>query len=82
MQSIQDFENIGRELERRGKGESIKKLAESADGQRLSQMIDAKAVENAAKSGDSEALKNILGSVLRTAEGQRLAENVRRLMQE
>ena len=82
MQRYQDFENIGRELERRGKADSIKKLAESADGQRLSRMIDPKAVENAAKSGDSEALKNILGNVLRTAEGQRLAESVRRMMQE
>ena len=79
---MQNFESIGRELERRGKTEDIKKIAESADGQRLSRMIDPKAIENAAKSGDSEALKSILGSVLNTAEGQRLAESVRRLMQE
>ena len=77
---MQNFESIGRELERRGKTEEIKKIAESADGQRLSRMIDPKAVENAAKSGDSEALKSILGSVLSTAEGQRLAESVKRLM--
>ena len=79
---MQNFESIGRELERRGKTEGIKKIAESADGQRLSQMIDAKAVENAAKSGDSEALRSILGSVLSTAEGKRLAESVRKLMQD
>ena len=79
---MQNFESIGRELERRGKTEGIKKIAESADGQRLSQMIDAKAVENAAKSGDSEALRSILSSVLSTAEGKRLAESVRKLMQD
>ena len=79
---LQNFESIGRELERRGKTEEIKKIAESADGQRLSRMIDPKAVESAARSGDSEALKSILGSVLSTAEGQRLAESVKRLMQD
>ena len=81
MPNMQNFENIGRELERRGKTEGIKKIAESADGQRLSRMIDAKAVENAAKNGDSAALKSILGSVLSTAEGQRLAESVKKLME-
>ena len=80
--TMQNFENIGRELERRGKTEDIKKLAESADGQRLGQMIDPKAVENAARSGDSEAMRRILGGVLNTAEGKRLAESVRRLMQD
>ena len=80
MQSMQDFEKVGRELERRGKADDIKKLAESADGQRLSRMIDPKAVESAARSGDSEALKSILSSVLSTAEGQRLAESVKRMM--
>lgn len=79
---MQNFESIGRELERRGKTEGIKKIAESADGQRISRMIDPKAVESAAKSGDSEALRSILGSVLNTAEGRRLAESVKQLMQE
>ena len=79
---MQNFESIGKELERRGKTEEIKKIAESADGQRLSRMIDPKAVENAARSGDNEALKSILSSVLSTAEGQRLAESVKRLMSE
>ncbi len=77
-----NFENVGRELERRGKAGDIKKLAESPDGQRVGRMVDAKALETAAKSGDSEALRSILSSVLNTAEGQRLAENVRRLMQD
>ena len=50
-----NFENVGRELERRGKAGDIKKLAESPDGQRVGRMVDAKALETAAKSGDSEA---------------------------
>ncbi len=79
---MQNFESIGRELEKRGKTEGIRKLAESAEGQSLSRMIDASAVERAAKSGDTEALKRMVSSVLSTAEGQRLAENLRKLMQD
>ena len=78
---MQNFENIGKELERRGKTEGIKKIAESADGLKISRMIDSKAVESAARSGDSEALRSILGSVLNTAEGKRLAESVKKLME-
>ena len=79
---MQNFENIGRELERRGKTEGIRKIAESADGQSLSRMIDATAVEQAAKSGDTEALKNMVSKVLSTDEGKRLAQSLRRLMQD
>ena len=79
---MRNFEDIGRELERQGKTESIKRLAESADGVKVGHMLDAKAVEDAARSGDSAALQKLLSLVLSTDEGRRLAENVRRLMQE
>lgn len=79
---MQNFEELGRELQRRGKTEDIKNIAESEDGQKLSRMFDAKAVEAAAKSGDSQALRSILGNVLSTEEGKRLAESVRKLMQD
>lgn len=79
---MQNFENIGRELQRRGKTDGIKRIAESEDGVRISRMVDPKAVEQAAKSGDNAALRNILGSVLNTEEGRRLAESVKRLMQD
>ncbi len=80
--SMRNFENIGRELERRGKTDDIKKLAVSDDGQKISRMVDPKAIENAAKNGDSKALHDILGSVLNTAEGKRLAESVQQLMKD
>ena len=79
---MQNFEAIGRELERRGKAEDVKRLAQSPEGVRLGQMVDAKAVEAAAKSGDSEALRTMLSRVLNTDEGRRLAENVRKMMQD
>ena len=54
---MQNFEQLGRELERRGKTEQIKQLAESEDGVKLAKLIDANAVEQAAKSGDGEAFR-------------------------
>lgn len=78
---MQNFEQLGRELERRGKTEQIKQLAESEDGEKLAKLIDANAVEQAAKSGDGEALRSLLSSMLSTQEGKRLAESVRRMME-
>lgn len=79
---MKNFEEIGRELERRGKTGEIKRLAQSADGQRLGQMVDSAAIEQAARNGDSAALSEMLKKILGTAEGQRLAEDVRRIMEE
>lgn len=79
---MQNFEKLGQELERMGKTEDIKKLAQSPEGQKISRMLDAGAVEKAARSGDSEAIKSLLGQVLGTDEGKRLAESVRKLMQD
>ena len=78
---MQNFEQLVRELERRGKTEQIKQLAESEDGVKLAKLIDANAVEQAAKSGDSEAMRSLLSYMLSTQEGKRLAESVRRMME-
>jgi len=78
---MQNFEQLGKELERRGKAEDIKRLAESEDGIRLAGMINPQQIEQAAKAGDSETLKALLSSVLQTQEGKRLAESVRKMMQ-
>jgi len=79
---MQNFESISRELERRGKTDRIKQLAGTADGVKIGKMLDMDAVERAAKSGDSEALRQQLGKVLGTAEGQRLMENLRQIMKD
>ena len=78
---MQNFEQLGKELERRGKAEDIKRLAESEDGVKLAGMINSQQIEQAARSGDTEALKALLSSVLQTQEGKRLAESVRKMMQ-
>lgn len=78
---MQNLEDIGRELERQGKADAIKKLAASADGQKLGKMVDQRAVEKAVKGGDTEALRQMLGKILATSEGQRLAANLKQMME-
>ena len=63
---MQNFELLGKELERRGKTEAVKKLAESPEGKSLAAMIDPQAVEQAARSGDADALRQLLSTVLST----------------
>ena len=77
---MQNFEQLGRELERRGKTKELQALAESEDGARLAAMLDTDSLQRAAKSGDGEALRKMLSSVLCTDEGKRLAENIRKMM--
>ena len=77
---MQDLESIGRELQRRGKTEDIRKLAESEDGQKLGRMLDGEALAQAARGGDSEQLRRMLSQVLSTREGQRLADRIQKLM--
>ena len=75
-----NLEALGRELERRGKTGDLKRLAESADGQKLGQAIDARAVEEAERSGEAAALSALLRSVLSTEEGRRLARQAENLL--
>ena len=78
---MQNFEQLGKELERRGKAEDIKRLAQSDESRKLAGMIDAGKLQQAAKNGDTDALRDMLGAVLKTQEGQRLAESVRKMME-
>ena len=77
---MQELEKLNEQLKKNGKGEKLKTIAESSDGLAVSRMIDAAAVERAAKSGDTAALRDILSGVLSTEEGRRLAENIRKAM--
>ena len=78
--SVNEFEKIGKELQRQGKTEKLKSLADSEEGKAVSRMIDAEAVQKAARSGDAAALKTILSQVLSTSEGQRLAQSLKDAM--
>ena len=78
---MQDFEQLRRELERQGKAEKLRALADSAEGQRVGKMVDPEKLSEAARTGDAAALKEMLSRVLGTAEGRALAENVRKMME-
>lgn len=71
-----DLDKLGREFAKGGKMDKFKGMADSADAKRLSAMLDAEAVEKAARAGDAEALKGILNKVLGTEEGRRLAQQI------
>ena len=77
---MNSFEGMAHELERQGKGDALKRLADSEDGKRIGRMVDAEKLKQAAQSGDGKALQDMLKAVLSTDEGRRLAENVRKMM--
>lgn len=76
-----DLERVNAEIEKSGKKDRLKSLADSAEGRAVSRMLDPAAVERAAKSGDTAALQSILSDVLSTDEGKRLAERLKKAMQ-
>lgn len=76
------FEEMEKQLEKSGKLNRLKAIAESNDGKALASTLDAQKVEQAARSGDTAALKALLGQVLNTDEGKRLAEQVKDAMQD
>lgn len=78
---MKDLEKLGAELSKSGKGEKLKSIADSADGKAISRMVDSARVEQAAKSGDTAALRDILSQVLSTDEGKRLAEKLKKAME-
>ena len=79
---MRDLESVGKELDRLGKTQKLKDIAESADGQKIGRMVDPKALEKAAVSGDAQALRGILSQVVGTDEGRRLAESLKKAMEE
>lgn len=76
---MQDLERLGRQLGR-GRSEQLRALAGSADGERLTGMVDGAAIERAVRSGDGVEMQRLLQGVLSTAEGQRLAREIRRVL--
>ena len=78
---MQNYEQLNASLQQSGKTGELRGLAESEDGARLAAMLDQRALERAAASGDGEALRAALGTVLRTEEGRRLAESIRKMME-
>ena len=77
---MRELEEISRELERRGQAEAFRALARSAEARQLGELVDRPAVEEAVRDGDAEALRRLLGAVLATPEGQRVAQRLRQML--
>lgn len=73
-----DLSQLKRELEA---SNELKAAADSPESQRLMQTVDTSALEAAAKSGDTAAMKKILSQVLSTPEGKALANKVQKAVQ-
>ena len=78
---MKNFEDMERRLERSGKGDAVRAIAASKDGQKLMEKLDTGKIERAVQTGDSDALRQILSEVLRTGEGRRIAKQLSDTMQ-
>lgn len=74
------LEELQRQLERQGKTGGLAALAGSEDGKRLERQLDSALLQRA-QQGDGDALRQLLTQVLASGEGQRLAAQVRQLME-
>ena len=78
---MQNFDDVRKALERSGKAGELEALAQSPEGQRLAAMLEGDQLTRAAQSGDAASLRAMLGTVLGTEEGRRLAANIKKLME-
>lgn len=75
-----DIEKITSELERIGKADKLRKLADSEDCRALGAKLNADELAKAVASGDSNAIGGILRQVLSTEEGKRMAQKINEAM--
>ena len=73
---------LKQELARDGRLQRLQAIADSTDGQRFADALDAQKIEQAARTGDTELLRQILTQVLSTDTGQRLAGKVQDAVQD
>ena len=79
---MKDLDALKQELARDGRLKRLQAIADSTDGQRFAEALDAQKIEQAARTGDTELLRQILTQVLSTDAGQRLAGKVKDAMQD
>ena len=70
-----DFDKLSRSLRERS---DLSAAADSAEAKAVASRLDDAALRDAAKRGDTAALKNILAGVLSSPEGKALAERVQK----
>ena len=79
---MKDLDALKNQLARDGRLQRLQEIADSTDGQKLADALDAQRIEQAARAGDTETLRQILTQVLSTDAGQRLAGKVKDAMQD
>lgn len=79
---MKDLDALKNQLARDGRLQRLQEIADSTDGQELAGVLDAQKIEQAARAGDTETLRQILTQVLSTDTGQRLAGKVKDAMQD
>ena len=79
---MKDLDALKKQLARDGRLQRLQEIADSPDGQQLAGALDAQKIEQAARAGDTETLRQILTQVLSTDTGQRLAGKVKDAMQD
>ena len=79
---MKDLDALKNQLARDGRLQRLQEIADSTDGQKLAGALDAQKIEQAARAGDTETLRQILTQVLSTDTGQRLAGKVKDAMQD
>ena len=64
------------------KRDELQRIASSRDGVKVKEMLESRVdLETAVSRGDTASLIGAVSSALQSAEGQRLAESLRRLME-
>lgn len=79
---MKDLDALKNQLARDRRLQRLQEIADSTDGQKLADALDAQMIEQAARAGDTETLRQILTQVLSTDTGQRLAGKVKDAMQD
>ena len=79
---MKDLDALKKQLARDGRLQRLQEIADSTDGQKLAGALGAQKIEQAARAGDTETLRQILTQVLSTDTGQRLAGKVKDAMQD
>lgn len=72
-----EFKQVERELSQSAKS-GLNAAVNSPEGQAVARQIDDTALREAAKRGDTAALKQMLAEVLSSPEGRALAEKVQK----
>ena len=82
---MKDLDALKNQLARDGRLQRLQEIADSTDGperRAYRAKLDAQKIEQAARAGDTETLRQILTQVLSTDTGQRLAGKVKDAMQD